>query len=181
MIGKVLNMKNMKISTIISIVFWGLMTASAWVSDFAPDFKREKFPLQEQDEYICGELIDLSGYFPAAGKELFRGDLNGDGEDDYIGVVSNCGLGIMAWYSDVYFILSSPQGKKITKLGTMAFEDLDVIRIGGGAGFIRCTLEGDEKFIYELYVFGADGSVSPDKNNLIPGFPYKVRFDRFAR
>jgi len=115
---------------------------------------------------------------------VYSADLNQDGVDDYVLTSNSGGCGLACMYNSMSFILSSPNGHKLTTTVTMANDCCaDLVVLNGVPCFIHTSMGGVEKcndgkshnfWIHNLLVFGKAGDVKV-KNDTQPGFP-KVIF-----
>ena len=111
---------------------------------------------------------------------VYSADLNQDGIDDYVLTSNSGGCGLACLYSNVSFILSSPNGYRLTTTVTLADDCCaNLVILNGVPCFIHTSMGGVEKcndgrshnfWIHNLLVFGKAGDVKV-KNDTQPGFP----------
>jgi len=156
--------------------------AFAWMNDWSPDFQRDPVRLEKLSEKAdlpseAAKLIpklELPAF--AIAPEFYRADLNGDGKPDYLMKNDYPGCGIMSQFKLVYFVLSSPDGYKLTMTGSMNFELNDIVRIGNRSCYVQTALLYGKEHNYwhnRLFSFEKDGRLK-NADHLVSPFPSYV-------
>jgi hypothetical protein len=123
-----------------------------------------------------------TSFFPFFDNMHHCGNLNDDDQIDFLLSFYCGGNGLNAYYNDIVLILSSPQGYRVTRIGSFGGDhDRNFVRIGGKPHFIMESFGGKEKcldgkthnfWIYNLFEIKDDSLFLANQNH--PNFPRTI-------